>query len=66
MMNAAAADDSTPAMLIANIDWEATLADEELRDDAQLLKDSFDSYGAKDYMMIEHNGIKAAVFGIIG
>ena len=66
MMNAAAADDSTPAMLIANIDWEATLADEELRDDAQLLKDSFDSYGVKDYMIIEHNGIKAAVFGIIG
>ncbi len=66
MMDAAAADESTPAMLIANIDWEATLADEELRDDAQLLKDSFDSYGVKDYMMIEHNGIKAAVFGIIG
>ena len=38
MMNAAAAYDSTPAMLIANIDWEATLADEELTDDRSCSK----------------------------
>ena len=53
-------------LLIANIDWEATLADEELKEDAAILKKACDNYGVKDYTVIEHNGVKAAVFGLIG
>ncbi len=50
----------------ANIDWDATLADEELKEDAKVLKDAYDAYGAKEYAIIENNGIRAAVFGLMG
>ncbi len=53
-------------LVIANIDWEATLADEELKADAQVLKDACDAYGVKEYTVIEHNGIKTAMFGLMG
>lgn len=55
-----------PQLLAANIDWEATLADAELKEDAQVLKEACDDYGVRDYMVIEHDGIRAAVFGLIG
>lgn len=60
------ASGSGPELLIANIDWEATLADDSLKEDASVLKDACDAYGVKDYTVIEHNGIRAAVFGLIG
>ncbi len=50
----------------ANIDWEATLADETLHDDAAALKSACDAYGVEDYIMIEHGGVRAAVFGLMG
>ena len=50
----------------ANIDWEATLADADLKGDAKVLKDAYDAYGAKEYAVIEHDGIKAAMFGLMG
>lgn len=52
--------------LSANIDWDATLADDSLREDAQVLKDACDNYGVKEYTVLEHDGVKAAVFGILG
>lgn len=53
-------------MVMANIDWEATLADEELKEDAAVLKEAYDAYGVKEYTIIEHDGIKAAMFGLMG
>lgn len=53
-------------MVMANIDWEATLADEELAEDAAVLKEAYDAYGVKEYTIIEHSGIKAAMFGLMG
>lgn len=52
--------------LSANINWDATLADDSLREDAQVLKDACDNYGVKEYTVLEHDGVKAAVFGILG
>lgn len=52
--------------LSANIDWDATLADDSLREDAQVLKDACDNYGVKEYTVLEHDGVKAAVFGVLG
>ena len=53
-------------LVIANIDWEATLADEALKEDAQVLKDACDKYGVKEYTVIEHDGIEIAMFGLMG
>ena len=53
-------------MTVANIDWDATLADESLKEDAAVLKAAYDAYGVKEYTVIEHNGIKAAMFGLMG
>ena len=53
-------------MTVANIDWDATLADESLKEDAAVLKAAYDAYGVKEYIVVEHNGIKAAMFGLMG
>lgn len=53
-------------LLIANIDWEKTLADDTLKRDAKVLRDACDAYAVKPYMVIERGGMRAAVFGLIG
>lgn len=60
------AEGNGPQLVASNIDWDATLADAGLRQDAELLKDSCDAYGVKDYIIIEKGGVKAAVFGLMG
>lgn len=55
-----------PQLVVSNIDWEATFADETLKKDAVKLKEACDAYGAKEYITIEHDGVKAAVFGLLG
>lgn len=64
MLDAAAGNG--PQLVAANIDWEASLADEELKADAAVLKAACDAYGVKDYTVIRHGDVKAAVFGLIG
>ncbi|MDR2715050.1 MAG: bifunctional metallophosphatase/5'-nucleotidase [Coriobacteriales bacterium] len=67
MLGAAlASGDTLPALTVANIDWETTLADADLRENAQALKTALDTYGNADYVVIERGGIKLAVFGLIG
>lgn len=53
-------------LLIANIDWKKTLADDALKRDAKVLRDACDAYGVKPYTVIERGGMRAAVFGLIG
>ena len=55
-----------PQLLCANIDWEKTLQDESLKDDAKILKEACDAYGVKDYTVLEHDGVTMAVFGLLG
>ena len=55
-----------PQLVCANIDWEKTLQDESLKDDAKALKDACDAYGVKDYTVLEHDGVRMAVFGLLG
>lgn len=58
-----------PAVTIANIDWEGTLADEALAGDAKALQTALDrarALSSTDYLIIERGGVKAAVFGIFG
>ena len=55
-----------PQLLSANIDWEKTLKDGSLKDDAKILKEACDTYGVKDYTVLDHDGVKMAVFGLLG
>lgn len=55
-----------PQLLCANIDWEKTLQDKSLKDDAKVLKEACDAYGVKDYTVLDHDGVKMAVFGLLG
>lgn len=67
MLNTAmASKERLPQLVIANIDWESTLADEELAADGEKLKDALEKFGAKDYTIVEKGGVKIAVFGIFG
>lgn len=62
---AAGSGDPVPAMVLCNIDWE-TMENEGLTEDQQLLKDAFDAYGMKDYVVITKGDTKIALFGIFG
>jgi len=68
MLNAAVqSGDERTGLVLANIDWDSTLADPALETEAQALKAAMDAYGvAQDYMLIERGGVTAAVFGVMG
>jgi len=55
-----------PQVVQSNINWKATLADKELAPAAKKLKAAMDNYGVKDYVIVEKQGVKMAVFGLMG
>ena len=56
-----------PKLVIGNVDWDKTLAEEDLTEDGANLQQAFKTYGAEEsYAVIEKNGVKIAVFGIFG
>lgn len=66
MLNTAAScGDSTPALVIGNVDWD-TMEAQGLSEGQRLIKEAFDEYGAEDYVVLTKNGVKIAVFGIFG
>ena len=52
--------DKLPALVIANIDWEGTLADEELKADGKRLKKALEDYGADNYTVVKLDPVQAA------
>lgn len=50
-----------PALLSANIDWASSTDESSL-----VLRDAFENYGGKEYTIIERNGVKMGLFGIMG
>lgn len=62
---AAASGDPVPALVLCNIDWE-TMEAEGLTEDQQLLKNAFDNYGLRDYVIVQKGDVKIAVLGIFG
>lgn len=70
MLNAARKNTSDvetlPEIVQANIDWDSTLKDAEMKKDAKVLKTAWDKYGVDSYKIIEKDGVKVAVFGIMG
>lgn len=65
-LNAAAASgEPVPAMVLCNIDWAAMEA-EGLTAEQQLLKEAFDNYGMKNYVVLQKGDVRIAVLGIFG
>ncbi len=66
MLNTAKAKEDTgevvlPELLLSNLDWSRNTTEEN-----QKLKKAWDNYGAKDYAVIERNGVRIGLFGIFG
>lgn len=54
-----------PQILLSNVDW-ASMEAEGLTEEQSLLKEAFEQYGMKDYIVIEKADVKIALFGIFG
>ena len=65
LTNAVASGDELPAIVVCNIDWDAMQA-AGLNEEQQLLWDSFENYGVKDYIMVEKNDVSIAIIGVFG
>ncbi|MBP3462736.1 MAG: bifunctional metallophosphatase/5'-nucleotidase [Tyzzerella sp.] len=65
MNNAVASGDALPAMVVCNVDWTAMEAT-GLTEDQKLLKDAFDNYGVKEYIVVTKNDVDIAITGVFG
>lgn len=57
--------ENLPAMVLCNVDWEATLEGENAEDGA-LLQKAFEYYGIKNYVVLQKGDVKIAVTGVFG
>lgn len=68
--SAASSGDALPALVVSNVDWEATMeqwaGESQILSDVTELKAAFDTYGIKDYVMVEKGGLQIAVTGVFG
>lgn len=60
------ADEPMPEVVLSNIDWEGTLKNKDLAKNGKKLKKAFENYGVDDYTIVEKEGVKIAVFGVLG
>lgn len=66
MMNSAVeSGDALPEMVLSNIDWTA-MEEAGLTEDQQLLEEAFETYGVKEYTVLEKGDIRIAVMGLFG
>ena len=66
MLNSAAeSGDDLPAMVVCNVDWESMEA-AGLSEGQQLIRDAFDEYGVRDYVVLEKGDTDIAVVGVFG
>ena len=66
MMEAAVASgDALVDMVVCNIDWKASLEGEYVEENIDL-KEAFEAYGVKPYVMLEKNNLNIAVTGVFG
>lgn len=66
MMNSAVeSGDALPEMVLSNIDWTA-MEEAGLTEEQQLLEEAFETYGVKEYTVLEKGDIRIAVMGLFG
>lgn len=52
---------SLPQFVIANIDWEKNHSE-----DNQMIQQALEDYGSREYAVIEREGIRIGVYGVVG
>lgn len=57
---------SMPEVVNASINWSKSLSDRSNRKDVRKLQKAWNRYDVNDYTIIKKNGVKMAVFGIMG
>lgn len=66
MMNSAVeSGDALPEMVVSNVDWTA-MEEAGLTEDQHLLEEAFETYGVKEYTVLEKGDIRIAVMGLFG
>lgn len=65
LKTAAGSGDTLPELVVCNVDWEAMEA-AGLNEGQQLIADGFDTYGVKDYVVLEKGDVDIAVIGVFG
>lgn len=63
--NAVKSGDKLPYLVVCNVAWDSMKA-AGLTADQQMIYDSFEAYGIKEYVVLEKNGAKIAVTGVFG
>lgn len=61
MDNAAKEGVELPAMVVSNIDWTSVATE-----DGQAFQSAMEAYGARENLILDVNGVKAGVFGVMG
>lgn len=57
--------DRLPAVAVCNVDWEATMQSGQ-KEDGTLLKEAFENYGIKPYVILQKGNVKIAITGVFG
>ena len=59
--NAAAENTTLPAIICSNIDWSSVNTE-----DGRVFQQAMEDYGVKENMIVEINGVKVGIFGMMG
>ena len=66
MLKAAKSSGETvPEIVVCNVDWDAMEKD-GLSDGQKQIREAFEAYGVKDYVMVQKGDVKIAVVGVFG
>lgn len=57
--------ETVPKLVVCNVDWDA-MEKEGLSKRQKQIESAFETYGVKDYVVIQKGGVKIAVLGVFG
>lgn len=57
--------ETVPKLVVCNVDWDA-MEKEVLSKGQKQIESAFETYGVKDYVVIQKGGVKIAVLGVFG
>lgn len=60
LYTAAGSGEELPALLVCNVDWT------DMGTEQEEIRAAFDTYGVKDYEIVEKNGVRIALIGVFG
>ena len=65
LKSAAVSTDVLPELVVCNVDWEA-METAGLSEGQELIAEGFDTYGIKDYVVLQKGNVSVAVTGVFG